>query len=248
MVAQLREDRLNPLSETLICPRRRSPIFSVQSIGNFKSYGGSLKEILLYGRTEIALISEYHTVMVFPPDILQVKDIRHIGGRHVKRVYDTGNTTQSVKFITIVVHVLRSTISPCRGMHGVGSAHCTSACTRILANLYRLGIYAENRLSSINCHGKGLADFLSKSLCQLTALVELASGYQVGNGTRTFPIKPLEKIVLTINTKGLRSYRKRDHLYVGEFRNDTTTGNISIIIYMISCKMFADVKNFTELC
>lgn len=30
MVAQLREDRLNSLSETLICPRRWSPIFLVQ--------------------------------------------------------------------------------------------------------------------------------------------------------------------------------------------------------------------------
>lgn len=231
MVAQLREDCLNSLSETPICPRRRFPIFLIQSVRDFKGYGGCLKEVLLYGRTQIALVSKNHAVMVFPPDILQVKDIRYIGGRHVKRVYDTGDTTQSVKFITIVVHVLRSTISPCRGMPGVGSAHCTSACTRILADLYRLGIYAENRLSSINCPGNGLSDFLSKSLGQLTALVELTSGYQVGDGTGTFPVKPLEKIVLAVYTEGLRSYRKRDNLYVGEFRNDTTTGYIPIIIY-----------------
>ncbi|WP_460197806.1 hypothetical protein [Segatella asaccharophila] len=55
MASQLREDLLYSLSETLVCPERRSSILPVQSVGNFKSCGGCFKEILLFRRTQIPL-------------------------------------------------------------------------------------------------------------------------------------------------------------------------------------------------
>ena len=96
--------------------------------------------------------------------------------------------------------------------------------------------------------GDGLPDVLPKYHGVLATLVVLPTGNQVGNGIRTFLVKPGEEIILTINTQRLCRDGKCDHLQIGEFGNHTTARDVSLLIYEISCKMFADLKNLSELC
>lgn len=248
MIIQLRKNGLNSLSEAFVCPCRRSPVLLVQPVWYIKCDVGVFKQIQLNRGTQVAFISKYHAVTVLPLHIFKILQVMHVGRSHVKGMDDTCNTTQSMELVAVIVHVLRCTIALGWCMLYVILPHPAPVGTCILADLYRLGVDTEDRLPTINLHGYGLADFLTEHHGLFAALIVLPTGNQVGNSTWAFNVEPVEKVVLTVNTECLCRYGKGNHLQVGECGDNTTTGNISILVYLISSKLFAYLKNFSELC
>ena len=248
MVVQLREDRLDSLSETLVCPRRLFPVLLVKPVRYFKRDVCRIKEILLYWSTQVSLVSENHAVMILPLNIFEIVQVMYVGCGHVIRMYHATHATQGMELISIIVHILRCTVSPCRCVFYISLAHCTPTGSCILAYLYRFGVNAEDRLAAIYCFGNGLANLLAKISGLFATLVELTAGYEVGDSTRTLCVQTVEEIVLAVNTECLCRNGKCNHLYIRECGDNTTTRYISILIYTISCKLFADLKNFSELC
>ena len=52
---------------------------------------------LLYKVTQVSFVSHDHTVVVFPPDVLEIMQVMHVGGSHVVRVYNPTDTAQGVE-------------------------------------------------------------------------------------------------------------------------------------------------------
>ena len=161
VVIQLRKDGLNSLSETFVGPSGLCPVFLVQPIRHIKDNVCSLKQVQLYRSTQVAFVSEDCTVVVFPLYIFQILQVMHVGCSHVVRVYDTCDTTQSMKFVAVVVHVLRCAIAPGWRMLYIIS-HLAPVGTCVLAYLDRLGIDAEVILASVDSLSNGLTDAFSK--------------------------------------------------------------------------------------
>ena len=120
--------------------------------------------------------------------------------------------------------------------------------TGVLADIHRLGVNAEDGLATIDGLGNRLVDILPKHHGQLAVLVVLATADQIGNGIRTITVQPIEKIVLAVNTECLSRDGKCHDLQVGESGYNATTGNISLLVYTISRKLFAYLKDFSEIC
>ena len=248
VVVQLGEDRLNSLSVPLVSPQRRPPVLLVQPVGNFKCDVCRGKQVLLYGSTQISFVAKYHTVMIFPLDVLQVMEVMHVGCCHIIGMYDTRRATKGMELVAVVVHVLRGTIAPGWSMVYICFTHRASIGTCILADLDRLGVKAEHKLSSVDGLCYGLANVLAKQTSQLPALVELPTGNKIRNGVWTLSAQTGKEIVLTVDTECFRRDGKCHNLQVGESGNDTTARNISPLGYLISCILLADFKNFSELC
>ena len=183
MVIQLREYCLDSLSEAFVGPCGWSPVLLVQPVWDIKGDVGSLKQVQLDRSTQIALVSENRTIMILPLYIFQVLQVMHVGSSHVVGVYDTSDTTQSMKFVAVVVHVLRCTVAPGWCMFYIIPSHLAPAGSCILTDLYGLGVNAEDRLASVDCLGNGLTDTFAKQHRLLTALVILPTGNQVWDGS-----------------------------------------------------------------
>ena len=248
MVVQLREDRLNSLSVLLVSPQRRSPVLLIQPIWYFKGDVSRCEQVLLYRSTQIPLVAKYHTVMVFPLNVLQVVEVMYIGCSHVIGVYNSRCTAKGMEFVAVVMHVLRGTIAPGGSMVYISLAHRASFGACVLAHLDRLGVNAEHKLSAVNSLCNGLTDILAKLTSQLPALIELTAGYKIWNRVRILSAQTGKEIVLTVNTECFCRDGKCHNLQVGECWNDATARNITSLVYLISCKLLADLKNFSELC
>lgn len=248
LVIQLREYSLNPLSETLIRPRRRPPILLVQPIRHLKRNVRRLKEVQLHRSTKISLVSKDHAVVVFPLHIFQIVQVVDIGSSHIIRVYNPAHTAQCMKLISVVMHVLRGAIAPGWGTVDVSLSHRTTISPGILADLHRLGVYAEDILASVNAARYCLTDALAKLACQLTALIELTTRNQIRDGSRALLVQAVEQIVLAIHAESLGSYGKSYDFQVGKGGNYASAGDISLLVYLISSKFLAYLKNVSELC
>ena len=156
--------------------------------------------------------------------------------------------TQSMELVAVIVHVLRGTVAPRGCVLYIVLSHLTPVGACILANLYGHGVNTEYGLSSIYRLGYGLTNVLTKHHGFLATLVVLPARNQVGNGSRTFRVQPLEEVVLAVDTQCLCCDGKSHHLQIGEGGNNTAARDISLLIYLISCKFLADLKNFSELC
>lgn len=166
MVIQWGEHRFNSLPVSPIGPAWWSPVLLVQPVWYFKYDVGRREQVLLHRSTQITLVTKYHAVMVFPSYIFfQIMQVMYVGGSHVKRVYDSRSTAQGVKLIAVVVHSLRGTVAPCRDKAHIPLAHGTPFGTCILANLYRLGVNAEPKLTAINGPCYRFADAFAKQTC-----------------------------------------------------------------------------------
>ena len=163
-------------------------------------------------------------------------------------MYDSSDTTQGMKLVAVVVHVLRCAVAPGRCMLYVIPSHLAPAGTGILANLYRLGVDTEDILASVDSLSNVLTNAFSKQHHLLATLVVLPAGNQVGNGSRSIGVQPLEEVVLTVNTECLRCNGKSYHLQIGEGGYNTATSDISSFVYFIFCKYLADLKDLSELC
>ena len=223
LVIQLRKDCLNSLSEAFVGPCRWSPVLLVQPVRDIKFNVSSFKQIQLYGSTQVTFVPKYHTVAVLPLHIFKILQVMHIGSSHVERVYDSSDTAQGMELVSIIVHVLRGTIAPGWSVLYVVLSHLAPVGTCILTDLYWLGVNTEDRLSSIYRLGYGLANTLTKQHGFLATLVVLPASNQVGNGSGTFCVQPLEEVVFAVNTQCLCRNGKSHHLQIGEGGNNTAT-------------------------
>lgn len=248
LVTQLGKDRFNSLSEAPVCPRRRSPVLLVQPIRHFKGNVRRPKEVQLHRRAEISLVPKNHAVVILPLHIVQIMQVMDVCRSHVIRMYHPTYSAQGVELISVIVHVLRSAVSPCGSTVNVRLSHGTAVGTGILTDFHRLGVDTEDGLSAIYGTGNGLADILAKLASQLAALIVLTTGNQVGNCTRTFLIQTVEQIILAINTESLGCDGQSYHFQVGKGGNNAPARHISLLVYLISCKFLAYLKNLSELC
>lgn len=248
MVIELGEYRLNSLPVPFVRPQRRSPVLLVQPVRDLKGDVCRCKQVLMHGSAQIPLVPKYHTVMVFPLNVFQVVDVMHVCCGHVIGMYAPRCAAKSMEFVAVVVHSLRGAIAPGWRMVYIRLAHGTSFGTCVLAHLDRLGINAEHKLSAVKGLGYGLSNVLAKQAGQFPALIELPAGNKVGNGVRTLNAQTGKEIVLAVDTECLSSDGKCHNLQVGESGNNTTARNISSLVYLISCILLADFKNFSELC
>ena len=233
MVIQLREHRLDSLSEAFVGPCGRCPVLLVQPVRDIKGDVGCLKQVQLDRSTQIALVAQNRTVAVLPLHVLKILQVMHIGCGHVIGVYDSADATQGVKLVAVIVHVLRCAVAPGRSMVNVRPSHLAPVGSCILADLHGLGVNAEDSLAAVYSLGYGLTDILTKQHRLLAALVILSTCDQVGDGSRTLSVQSVEEIILTIDTECLRCDGERHHLQIGEGGDNTATSDISFLVYLI---------------
>ena len=118
----------------------------------------------------------------------------------------------------------------------------------VLADLDGFGVNTEYILASVNAARYCLTDALAKLACQLTALIELTTRNQIRDGSRALLVQAVEQIVLAIHAESLGSYGKSYDFQVGKGGNYASAGDISLLVYLISSKFLAYLKNVSELC
>ena len=146
----------SPLSVPLVSLQRRPTVLLVNPLKGDVFRG---EQVLLRGSTQVSLVTKL--------------DVMHIGCGQIIGTYDTCYATKCMKFVAVVVHVLRSTIAPGWRMLYISLPHRASLGTCILAHLHRLGVNAEYKRSAVNGLYYGLTDILTKQTGQLPALIEL---------------------------------------------------------------------------
>ena len=206
------------------------------------------KKTIFFSEREKAFFAHYHTVVVFPLFAFELLQVMHIGCGHVIGMYNPADTTQGMKLIAVVVHVLRGTIAPSWCMFNIGHSHLAPGGADIMAYFHRLGVNAEDGLAAINGLGNGLVGILPKHHGQHATLVVLAATDQIGNDNRTFSVQLIEEIVLSVNTECLSCDGKCHDLQVEEHGDNATMRNIFFLVYLISRKLFAYLKDFSEIC
>ena len=152
-----------------------------------------------------------------------------------------------MEFVAVVL-VLRGAIAPKWSISHVSLAHRASFGTCVLAHHDGLGVDVGHKFSFVNGLCNSLTGVFAKQVSQLPALIELPMGNMILNCVRTFSLQTGKEIVLTVDTECFRCDGKCHNLQVGESGNNTTMRDISTLVYLISCKLFADFMDFSELC
>ena len=245
-VVELGETGLNPLSELFVCPYRRSPGLLIQPIRDFQSNVGDVKKVLLNPGAEIAFVTKHHAVMIFPLHILEVMEVVDTCSCHVVGMDDTAYSTDSMEFISIIIHSLRCAVAPVWSGFRIVASHYTAFGSCVLTYLYRLSVDAENIFPTINGGGHILADFLGEPCSQLTTGVELSAANQVWQVVFALMVQTIKQIVLTVNMECLSRYAKSDDFQIGKLGNYTTTRYISELIDTISGEILADSEDSTK--
>lgn len=172
----------------------------------------------------------------------------HVCGSQVIGMNDSADATKRMELVPVIVHVLRSAIAPGWRMFNVVLAHLASAGSHVLADLDRFRVNAENILASIYGLRYRLSDTLPKLHRQFSPLVILTTGNQVWNGIRAFPVQSGKQTVFAVKAISFSCYGQSDDFYVREGGYHPAARNISTLINEISCKLFAYLTYFTELC
>jgi hypothetical protein len=165
-----------------------------------------------------------------------------VGCGNVVGMYAPFNTTQDMKLVAVVVHILQCAVSSRWSMFKVLPSHLTPIGWRIQTNLYWFGVNTGNKCYS-------LTNNLTNPHGLLTTLVELTTSNQVGDGSRTLGVQSVKEIIFTINTKWLRCDGECHRFQIGEGGENTATSEMSLLVYLITSKLYADLKNYTtKLC
>lgn len=247
LVVELREDGFYPFAKSFVSPCRWFPIILIQSIWNFKFDISRVKKILLNLRTQITFVSEHHAVMILKLHIFEIVKIMDIRRSHVIGMDDSAYSAYCVEFISVVMHVLGSAVSPCRSLFPIVPSHGTSLASGILTDFHRLGVNAEHVLASVHRSDDITANLLSQMHCELAALVILASGNKVGKFVALFVLKAFEQAVFTVNSESFGCGREGYDFQIGKLGNNTPAGDVSKSSDTISGKFFEYVKDFSEL-
>ncbi len=150
IVVELGEYSFDSFTEPLVGPGRRTPVFQIQPIRNFKRDVGCLKEILLNLGAQVTLVSKHHTIIIFPAHIVKIMEVMDACGCHTIRMYDATYPADGMELIPITVYALRCAISPVGSRIDIVTSHGTAFRACVLADLYRLGINAEHILRAVS--------------------------------------------------------------------------------------------------
>ena len=93
---ELRKDRFDSLSKTLVGPCMCRPVLLVQSVRDIEGNVGHFKQIQLYRCVQVSLIPEDRKVVVLPLNILKILQVMHIGCDHVIGMNDSVETAQGM--------------------------------------------------------------------------------------------------------------------------------------------------------
>ncbi len=171
-IVELGKYGFDALSKPLVSPSRRSPVLLIQPIRNFQSDICDIKEVLLHLCAEITFVSEYHTIVVFPLHILEIVKVMNTCSSHVVRMDYSLYPTDCMEFIAIIMHPLRSTVTPVRYCLGIVLPHNAAFGSRILTDLNWFGVYAEYIFLSVHSHCYILAYLLGKT-CRLLTFITI---------------------------------------------------------------------------
>lgn len=247
LVIELREYSFDSLTESFVSPYWRPPVFLIESVRHLKGYMSHVEKVLLDVSTEIPHVSQHQAIAVLPFDIIKIMQVMYVCRSHVTGMDNATNTTDCVEFIPVIMHILRCAIAPGRSSFRIVLAHGTTGCSRILTDLYWLGVNAENILFSVDGRRYVFTDFLTQTVCLLSALIILASGNKIGNVFSALNVQTVEQIIFTVYTEDLGSSGKCHYLQIGELGHDTSARDISETVYTISGKFFEYVEYFSEL-
>lgn len=141
----------------------------------------------MYLGTEITFVSKYVAVMINLLDIFEVINVMHTSLGQFIRMYNATQTAKCMKLISKEVDALRCTISEvwCFCIITI-SSHLTTFTTGYAAHFYRLGIYAEEVLTSIHLFSHPTAYLFLQIAYRLTAVIELTARNEVGKLAATF--------------------------------------------------------------
>lgn len=129
---------------------------------------------------KIALVSQYHRIVIFPFDVIQIMNVVNAGSSHIIRVDYAFYATDGVKLIPVIMKALSCAIAPVGSGIGIVFPHRTSFGSGILTYLNRFGINTENILGTVNGNSYILSNFFSQTSRQLSAGIELPAANQVG--------------------------------------------------------------------
>ncbi len=248
IIVKLRKYSFNSFAESPVSPRRWSPVLLIQSVWNLKGDVCGFKEILLNRGAEITFVSKHHAVMILPTYILKIMKVMDACSRHVIGMYDATYPTDNMELIPIVVYALRCAISPVGSRIDIVTPHGATFRPGVLADLYRLGINAEDILGPIYRGSHILPDFFCKPGRQLTAGVELSSANQVWQIFLALIVQAMKKEILAVENECLGCYAQSHDFEVGKFRHNATSGDISKFIYTIPGEILADSEDSDEIC
>lgn len=206
-----------------------------------------IKQVLLNVCTQITFVSKHQTIVVFPFDVLEIMEISHIGRCHVIAVDNSTYSTDCVEFITIIMHILRCTVTPCGSLFRHFPSHGATCSSCVLAYLDRFGVDAEHILSSIHCRCYVLADFLSEAVCELATLIVLPTGDKMWQAVGTLILQAIKQVVLAVDTEDFRSGGKSEDFQIRELGDNASARYIPEVINTISGKFFEYVEDFSEL-
>ena len=135
-----------------------------------------IEEGLLHMYTEVFLISKHHAAMKFSLHIFEIMKVVDACRYHIVRMNHTLHFADSMEFIIIIMHSLRSIISLVRYSVRIVPLHDVSFDACVQANLYRFGINTAPSIAITTI----FVDFFGKESCQFAPGVELMSAIRLG--------------------------------------------------------------------
>lgn len=245
LVIELGEHRFNSLAELFVSPRWWSPVLLIEPIWNLKCDVGHIEKVLLNRCAKVAFVAEHQAVVVFPFGILKIMYVVNIGSGHVVGMYDSAYSADSVKFISIIIHLLGCAESFGRRSRVIVGSHRAPVGSSHLADFDRLGVYHKNIFATVYLIGNILSDVFRKAGREFAACIELSPRNKVWYFLDRI-VEPFEKHIFAVKSKCLCRERQSNYLQIGERGHHSASADIAMVIYTITCKMLADVKNFTE--
>lgn len=229
LVCELREKRLNPLSDLAERLVQRFPVLLIASVRNLKLYMGSLKEIELDFCTDVTSVTDDGAIAIVLLRVCQIADVIDADWRHVIGVDHTRDPANHMEFVAIVIRGLRCAVAEVRGFLNAGLAHLVALSAHQLAHFDRLGVDDEDVLSTVKVFSNPFADLFTQLCRVLAAVIVLPTRNQVWHSAAVL-IQFAEQIAFAVDAHVLLGHAQSDDLQVTELRDDTTPGHIAFFI------------------
>jgi len=226
LVVELGEKRLDSFPELLISPDWRTPVLLIESIRDFKRDMRHIEQVLLNVCTEIPLVPKHEAVVIFPLHIPEVVEVMNVGRCHVITMYNSAYSAYSVEFISVIMHALRSAITPGGSQVRRILSHGTACGSCILTDFDRLGVNDEHIFVSIHGRCNILPDCFAKNVSLLAPLVILTTSYKVWDLAGALILQTIKQVVFAIYAEDLRRGGKREDFQIRELGDNTSAGHI----------------------
>ena len=172
----------------------------------------------------------WDTVKEIPSIYLKVSDVMPTSLGQFIRMYNATQTAKCMKLISKEVDALRCTISEVRCFCIITiRSHITTFTTGYTAHFYRLGIYAEEILTSIHLLRHTAAYLFQKIAYRLAAVMELTARDEIRKLAGTFFQLGFKQPVLTVYPFRFCSHTQCDDFQIRKAGNGTWPETISFL-------------------